>query len=268
MSNDNGFFNVSLDEYRRYVDVGRARWKFIKTAVGGAEYIRGIVRKSIYITDIDEVQPDQIATLSHIFESVRRYREESNRAATKKLSSQPMFFAEKRHVEQAKFFVPQVLSERREYVTAGLLESDVLVIAPHMQVIGGELFEFAILSSKMHHVWIATVCGRLKNDIRYSNSLGWNTFPLPPLTEKNKSDLSRCAAEILIAREDSFPATIAEMYDPGKMPTNLRDAHEQTDEVLERIYIGRRFRNSSERLEKLLDLYLKYLNKRGGELNE
>jgi hypothetical protein len=199
---------------------------------------------------------------------VRRYREESNRAATKKLSSQPMFFAEKRHVEQAKIFVPQVLSERREYVTAGLLESDVLVIAPHMQVIGGELFEFAILSSKMYHVWIATVCGRLKNDIRYSNSLGWNTFPLPPLTEKNKSDLSRCAAEILIAREDSFPATIAEMYDPGKMPTNLRDAHEQTDEVLERIYIGRRFRNSSERLEKLLDLYLKYLNKRGGELNE
>ena len=89
----------------------------------------------------------------------------------------------------------------------------------------------------------------------YSNPLGWNTFPVPTLTEQNKADLTRCAENILLAREAHFPATIAELYDPDKMPENLRHAHEQNDEVLERIYMGRRFRNDTERLEKLFELY-------------
>jgi hypothetical protein len=87
--------------------------------------------------------------------------------------------------------------------------------------------------------------------------MGWNTFPLPPLTEKNKADLTRCAEDILLAREAHFPATIADLYDPENMPENLRHAHERNDEVLERIYIGRRFKNDTERLEKLFDLYTK-----------
>ena len=94
-----------------------------------------------------------------------------------------------------------------------------------------------------------------KRDFRYSNTLGWNTFPVPTLTEKNKADLTRCAEDILLAREAHFPATIADLYDPEKMPADLREAHERNDEVLERIYIGRRFRNDTERLEKLFELY-------------
>jgi len=89
----------------------------------------------------------------------------------------------------------------------------------------------------------------------YSNTLGWNTFPVPFLTEKNKADLTRCAENILLAREAHFPDTIADLYDPEHMPEDLREAHERNDEVLERIYIGRRFKNDTERLEKLFDLY-------------
>ncbi len=126
-----------------------------------------------------------------------------------------------------------------------------------MQIVGGHSYEFAIISSKIHHVWISTVCGKLKTDIRYSNLLGWNTFPIPLLTEQNKADLTRCAEDILLAREAHFPATIADLYDPEAMPDNLRHAHERNDEVLERIYIGRRFKNDTERLEKLFDLYTK-----------
>ncbi len=92
---------------------------------------------------------------------------------------------------------------------------------------------------------------------RYSNTLGWNTFPVPTLTEKNKADLTRCAEDILLAREHHFPATIADLYDPDAMPADLRAAHDRNDEVLERIYIGRRFKNDTERLEKLFDLYTK-----------
>jgi hypothetical protein len=78
---------------------------------------------------------------------------------------------------------------------------------------------------------------------------------LPILTEKNKADLTRCAEDILLAREAHFPATIADLSDPEGMPPDLREAHERNDEVLERIYIGRRFRNDTERLEKLFELY-------------
>ena len=85
--------------------------------------------------------------------------------------------------------------------------------------------------------------------------LGWNTFPVPTLTEQNKADLTRCAEDILLAREAHFPATIADLYDPDTMPANLREADERNDETLERIYIGRRFKNDTERLEKLFEMY-------------
>jgi hypothetical protein len=120
-----------------------------------------------------------------------------------------------------------------------------------------ELFEFSIISSKLHWIWIATVCVRMRTDLSYSGTIGWNNFPLPVLTDKNKADLTRCTEDILLAREAHFPATIADLYDPDKMPANLRETHERNDEVLERIYIGRRFRNDTERLEKLFDLYTK-----------
>jgi hypothetical protein len=93
-----------------------------------------------------------------------------------------------------------------------------------------------------------------------STTLGWNTFPVPTLTAQNKTDLTRCAEEILLAREHYFPATIADMYDPNRMDSEfplVRHAHERNDETLERIYIGRRFKNDTERLEKLFELYTK-----------
>jgi hypothetical protein len=119
------------------------------------------------------------------------------------------------------------------------------------------LWTLSLLASRLHLIWIATVCGKIKTDYRYSNTLGWNTFPIPTFTEQNKRDLSRSAEDILLAREVHFPATIAELYDPERMPESLRAAHSTNDEILERIYIGRRFRNDTERLEKLFEMYRK-----------
>lgn len=113
----------------------------------------------------------------------------------------------------------------------------------------------AVIASRIHLVWIATVCGKLETRYRYSNTLGWNTFPVPALTDQNKADLTTCAENILLAREAHFPATIADLYDPDTMPANLREAHDRNDDTLEHIYIGRRFRNDTERLEKLFELY-------------
>ena len=153
--------------------------------------------------------------------------------------------------------VPNVCSINRPYLPVLLETENVVFPNTAFAVYDGPLYLLSIIASKLHIAWVTTVCGRLRTDFRYSNTLGWNTFPVPTLTDKNMSDLTRCAEDILLAREAHFPATIADLYDPDNMPADLREAHERNDEVLERIYIGRRFRNDTERLEKLFDLYTK-----------
>ncbi len=255
MSNDNNAFTLSFDKYLSLLRNNPDNNRLIKISVGGNEFINGIVRPAIYIEPQTSLTDEQKIEFRNVFESVKEYRLRSARAATKKLEKTPMFFAERRHQSVRKVFVPQILSERRPYITAGLLDEEALVIAPHMQILGGSLYDLAVVSSKLHLIWVATVCGKLETRLRYSNTLGWNTFPVPLLTDKNKVDLTHCAEDILLARETHFPATIAELYDPDTMPANLREAHEHNDEILERIYIGRRFRNDTERLEKLFELY-------------
>ena len=148
-------------------------------------------------------------------------------------------------------------SETRDYLPVSLLPTGSIVTDLAFAQYDAPLWNMALIASRLHLVWVATVCGKMKTDFRYSNTMGWNTFPIVHLTQKNKDDLTRCAEDVLLAREAHFPATIAELYNPEKMPADLRHAHERNDEVLERIYIGRRFKNDTERLEKLFELYTK-----------
>jgi hypothetical protein len=164
---------------------------------------------------------------------------------------------------QHAIIVPSVSSERREWFPVGLLPAGTVVSNLAFLIVDAPLWNMALLASRVHLVWIATVCGKLETRYRYSNTLGWNTFPVPILTEKNKADLIRCAEDIMLSREAHFPSTIADLYDPESMPADLRAAHERNDEMLERIYIGRRFKNDTERLEKLFDLYTKMIAGQG-----
>ncbi len=113
----------------------------------------------------------------------------------------------------------------------------------------------ALVASRLHLVWIGTVCGRLESRFRYSNTLGWNTFPVPKFTTDQLDHLSASARRILRTRYEHHPATIAQLYDPDKMPDDLRQAHKDNDDLLESMYVGRPFRNDTERLETLFKLY-------------
>ena len=137
----------------------------------------------------------------------------------------------------------------------GLESAEAIIGDRNFALYDAPLWNLALIASRLHWVWIGAVCVRLEMRFSYSNTLGWNTFPAPLLTEQMKADLTECAENILLAREAHFPATIADLYDPEAMPDNLRAAHERNDEVIERIYIGRRFKNDTERLEKLFELY-------------
>jgi hypothetical protein len=232
--------------------------RLVHRIYGSAEFIRGLVRFCLWINDEDANQALAIDAIKKRIACVRAERLESPRADTVKLADTPYRFGwiSQRGTESA-IIVPSVSSESREYLPVGYLPNGSIVSNLAFALYDAPLWNMALIVSRLHLVWIATVCGKLKTDFRYSNTLGWNTFPVPLLTDQNKADLTSCAENILLARENHFPATIADLYDPVAMPDNLRRAHERNDEVLERIYIGRRFKNDTERLEKLFELYTK-----------
>lgn len=258
MPNDGGNLLLNVDQAHSAVRDHDVPTTFIRPFLGSQEFIRGIERRCVWVTEDWYESANENEWLRARFKAVREQRTASDRKTTKDLAQFPYRFGEVRQRgDETVIVVPSVSSESREYLPVGYLPSGAIVSNLAFALYDAPLWNMALIASRLHLVWIATVCGKLKTDFRYSNTLGWNTFPVPLLTEQNKTDLTRCAEDILLAREAHFPATIADLYEPDQMPENLRHAHERNDEVLERIYIGRRFRNDTERLEKLFDLYAK-----------
>ncbi|MGA4331715.1 class I SAM-dependent DNA methyltransferase [Ralstonia nicotianae] len=258
MANDGGHLILDRQAADAAISQHHVTSRFIRPFLGSEEFIRGKQRHCIWVSDNDLAEASGNTWLQDRFEAVRRQRATSTRKTTTALADRPHRFGEVRQTgSETLLIVPSVSSESRPYLPVGLLPAGTIVSNLAFALYDAPLWNMALVASRLHLVWIATVCGKLKTDFRYSNTLGWNTFPVPMLTEKMKADLTRCAEDILLAREHHFPATIADLYDPENMPADLRAAHERNDEVLERIYIGRRFKNDTERLEKLFDLYTK-----------
>ncbi len=254
---DGGHLSFTKDELDDAgIEEGFKR-KYIRKIYGAAEYVRGQSRYCLWVgEDNDSGELSDYPLIKSRIDKVKEFRCASKRDATRDLASEPYKFGWiAQSGNEVVTILPRILSERREYITVGQEPAGTLTTDQAYALYNAPLWNLALIATRLHLVWITTVCGKLKTDLRYSNTLGWNTFPLPMLTEKNKADLTCCAEDILLAREAHFPMTVAELYDPEKMPANLRAAHERNDEVLERIYIGRRFKNDTERLEKLFELY-------------
>jgi len=240
------------------------RAQFIRPFVGSIELIRGVQRYCIWIEDefIDEAL--RIESIADRIEKVREFRLQSAKKATVLAAKWAFRFDERKPLPTSPIIcVPVTSSENRQYLPVGLLSAGTAISNLSFGMPANELWVLALIASRMNLIWVATVCSRMRTDYRFTNTLAWNTFATPTLTKKNKADLTRCAEEILLAREAHFPATIADLYDSETMPDDLRLAHERNDEILERIYIGRRFRNDTERLEKLFELYTKMIVKPG-----
>jgi hypothetical protein len=235
--------------------------QIIAQVLGSAEYIRGQTRFALWVENKNSALAQSFPSVAARIEDVRRLRLASKDRGTREMAARSHQFREMYRAKSHTIILPGVSSEGREYLQVGLLNSRSVVTNLAFALYDAPLWNMALIASRLHLTWIATVCGKLETRIRYSNTLGWNTFPVPTLTEKNKADLTACAEDILLAREAHFPATIADLYDPEKMPENLRAAHDRNDETLERIYIGRRFKNDTERLEKLFEMYTKMTTK-------
>lgn len=256
MPNDNGNLLLNKQEADIAILNHKVPPKYIKPLYGSQEFINGIPRYCIWVNDHNLGEALKISWLQERFEQNKNSRLKSNRPTTQALAKQPHRFGEVRQKGDEEIIViPAVSSGNRNYLPCGYLPKGSILNNRNFGMFNADLWNLALIVSKIHYIWIDTVCGKLRTDFNYSNTLGWNTFPVPKLTAKNKEDLTSAAQEILIARERHFPATIADLYNPEEMPDDLRQAHERNDEVLERIYIGRRFKNDTERLEKLFELY-------------
>jgi hypothetical protein len=228
---------------------------FIRPMSGSHDYINGIFRYCLWIKDSELEDALKIPLIFERVEANKKNRLASRDISARNLASRSHQFRDTFEASLWTYIIPRHSSENRPYLPIGILTKNIIVNDSAFALYDAPLWNMALIASRLHLVWIGTVCGKLKTDYRYSNTLGWNTFPVPTLTSQNKTDLTRCAEDILLARESHFPATIADLYDPQTMPENLRAAHERNDETLERIYIGRRFKNDTERLEKLFELY-------------
>lgn len=253
---DGGNFFFTPDERRELLAASPEAELHLKRFLGAQEFIRGEGRYCLWVEDADRNAAESVPELSRRIDAVAKMRSESKAAETRPAASFPHRFRQIQSVaKDYSLVVARVSSENREYLPIGIEGRDTIIGDRNFALYDAPLWNMALIASRLHWVWIGTVCVRMRTDFSYSNTLGWNTFPVPPLTAQAKTDLTRCAENILLAREAHFPATIADLYDPKNMPENLRHAHERNDEVLERIYVGRRFRNDTERLEKLFEMY-------------
>lgn len=255
---DGGNLLLSPGEREELLRTAPNAVRFVKRFAGAQEFIKGEQRYCLWIENEERRAAEGIPELKRRIEAVAKMRFESKAAETRPAAAFPHRFRQIQSVaKNYSLVLGAISSENRDYLPCGLLPSNTIISNKCYAIYDAPLWNLALLASRLHWVWIGTVCVRMRTDFSYSNTLGWNTFPIPLLTEQNKIDLTDCAESILLAREAHFPATIADLYDPDTMPENLRRAHERNDEVLERIYIGRRFKNDTERLEKLFDLYTK-----------
>jgi hypothetical protein len=265
MPRDGGHLILSEAEKEELVGRYPEAHNLLRRLSGTSELTGGVVRWCLWIEDSELELAQRIPPVRERIDRVRSFRSNSTAKTTRGYARIPHKFAQRSHKAGRALVISATSSENRDYLPADICDDSLVVSNAAYVVYGGSLFELGIVVSKLHLNWVAAVCGRMKTDFRFSKTLGWNTFPVPPLTEKNKIDLTRSAENILLSREAHFPATIAELYDPEKMPADLREAHDRNDEVLERVYIGRRFRNDTERLEKLFELYTKAVAKKTPE---
>ena len=233
---------------------------YLRPYVGAQEFLQGGKR---WILALHDAPPDKLAKLPHLREriaAVRNYRHASNSAPTLKLAETPTLY----HVNvlpTAPFLViPEVSSERREYVPIGWLEPPTIPSNLVRVLENATLTDFALLTSSMHMAWLRHVGGRLKSDYRYSIGLVYNTFPIPPGFGNEGADSSKLeplAQAILDARAEHPNATLAELYDPDLTPPNLRRAHQSLDRAVDKLYRKSGFASERERVEHLFMLYEK-----------
>lgn len=255
MPADGGKLILTDEEYRHLISKDNRIKKYCCPFIGADDFIKGKRRWCIWLYNVAAEEYADIPEISKRIHDVKEIREKSSRPH---LAEIPHLFAQiTQQLGVPSILIPRVSSENRKYIPMDYITED-NIAADSCMVIGTEsLSLFGILTSEMHMVWVRTVGGRLETRYRYSAGLCYNTFPFPSISDTKKSEIEEAATNVLLARENYPEKTLADLYDPEKMPEDLREAHEELDAIVESCYPGAPFLNDEARLECLFNLYEK-----------
>lgn len=255
MPKDDGNFLLSKTEVESLISNDPRIQVFIRPAMGAKEFINGLNKWCIWITPNEYEFALTIDSLKLRINKVRDFRLRSTDKSANSMAMTPYRFREQNIAKKFSIIIPTVTSERREYIPMGILDKKTVVVAPNNVIYDPEMYVFGLISSKMHMVWIRAVAGRLKSDFRYSSVIVYNNFPVPSLGQDEKNEIEQKVLAVLDSRENHPEKNLSEMYDPDKMPDDLTIAHQELDDVVDKIYRKKPFENDEQRLKHLFDLY-------------
>ena len=255
---DGGNLILNRDERDALLDMHPEAERFIRRLYGSQELMKGIERYCLWVAD------EEVETAKGIPEIARRFAAVSRDRSKEEASDISKSFADRPHrflqrpgaAISHTIMVPRPASKDRDYLPVDVKDETNIISSEAFGIFDGALWQAAVLSSRLHRLWLETVGGRLKEDPRYSNTLVWNTFPLPPLSDRRKNELEEHWWEIDLARKEAgFGRSLGDLYAPKTMPRALRRAHEELDETMETIFGSRRYRSDADRIEHMLQLY-------------
>lgn len=252
---DNGHLLLDEKEKNSILEQSPEAKVFIKKLVGSAEFIRSIPRWCLYITKQDLVIAEKIPDIKRRLDLVSIFRKKSEAECTVEFANNPWRPKQDQYKNEPAIITPRVSSERRDYIPCGFLNAGTVILDSAQAIYNPEPWIFSIITSKMHMVWVRATGGRLKTDLRYSSALCYNTFPFPDITSKQKESLTTHVYNILEEREKYPEKTMADLYDPDKMPDGLREAHKYLDLAIDQIYRSKPFESDEDRLAHLFKFY-------------
>ncbi|WVK99814.1 DUF559 domain-containing protein [Cyanobacterium sp. Dongsha4] len=253
---DGGNLLMTEKEKIEYLQKEKLGEKFIKPFISADEFINGKNRYCFWLIDILPQELKQLPLLLKRVEAVKQMRLASTKKATQKWAEFPTIFTENRQPKTDYILIPRVSSENRKYIPMGFFKKEIIASDSCITISNGDLFLFGILTSEMHMTWVKYVCGRLKSDYRYSNSIVYNNFPFPEnVTAKQREKVANLAQKILDIRNKYPDSSLADLYNPLTMPPDLLKAHQTLDKAVDLCYAKQSFSSELNRIEFLFNLY-------------
>ncbi|WP_201550934.1 class I SAM-dependent DNA methyltransferase [Psychrobacter fjordensis] len=251
---DGGNLILSSEEKDELISKEPASEKWIKKLLGSAEFLNAKERYCLWLVNISDEELDNLPLVKSRVNKTEEMRLASRDEGANKLAERPHEFRDTRNPKNY-ILVPRVSSERRRYIPVGFLDKSTISSDGNQIIPDGNIFDFGMLTSLAHNDWMRLVAGRLKSDYRYSGTIVYNTFPFPNAIDEQKNNIENLAEEILLARASNAGMTLAELYDPDKMPEDLKQAHSHLDDAVDKLYRPQGFANTEERLAHLLARY-------------
>lgn len=255
---DGGHLCLSHEEYIDLINKEPLSKKFIKQLIGAKEFLYNQKRYCLWL---ESATPEELKSMKHVLLRIKAVKEDREKGGLSKKSSvdKPHLFGDNRQPSSDYILIPRHSSENRKYIPLGFFNSNYIANDSCLIIPNGNLFHFGVLMSNMHMSWVKTVCGRLKSDYRYSNTVVYNNFPFPlNPSPKQIQAIEEKAAQVLAVRETFPNSSLADLYDPLTMPPALQKAHAALDKAVDLAYRPQPFSTEANRMVFLFELYEQY----------